>query len=319
MVIQLKEQFEKHLKELKFNDNSLYDPVKYILSIGGKRARPILCILAANMYKPNLNSIYNVATAIEYFHNFSLMHDDIMDEADLRRGKQTVHTKFDTNAAILSGDVMLVNAFQFLQNFDAGIFKKLSQILGKTAVDVCEGQQLDMTFESRFDVSEQEYINMITHKTAALIGASIQMGAIAASASEEDSKNLYEFGKNIGISFQILDDFLDCFGGENFGKKIGGDILQNKKTYLTINAFALANSTEKAEIKEWIDKKEYIQEDKINFFLKLFKRLEIDILAQQKAKFYHNEALQHLNKINHSSDKTKPIVNYANMLLKRLI
>jgi len=317
MINQLKNQFEKHLNTIVYSNNSLYEPVKYILSVGGKRARPILSLLAAQMYTSDLSEIYNVATAIEYFHNFSLMHDDIMDEANLRRGKATVHKKFDRNSAILSGDVMLVNAFQFLENFEAPLFKKLTKILSTTAVEVCEGQQLDMEFESRFDVTEEEYIKMICNKTAVLIGASLQMGALATHANDAEAANLYEFGKNIGICFQILDDLLDCFGGESFGKKIGGDILQNKKTYLNIYAFSIANAKEKEEMLAWIDKNEYLENDKIDFFLNLYKKLKVDAKAKDKAESYHSQAMVYLDKISMHSDKKAPLINYANLLLKR--
>lgn len=247
---------EKYAKELNDYLNhlvmnkepmGLYEPIEYIISLGGKRIRPILTLLTCDIYKEDFKKALPAAMALELFHNFSLIHDDIMDEAPLRRGKETVHQKWDLNTGILSGDAMLILAYRLFENYDPKMFQELAKLFSSTALQVCEGQQYDVDFETRNNVSEAEYIKMIEYKTAVLVGASMKMGAIVAQASESCKKNIYDFGRNLGIAFQLQDDYLDAFGDpEKFGKQIGGDIIANKKTYLYINA--LTNSEEKDRV-----------------------------------------------------------------------
>ena len=208
----------------------LYNPIRYIVSLGGKRLRPVLTLMSCDFFNAEYKNALPAALALELFHNFSLIHDDIMDEAPLRRGKETVHEKWDLNTGILSGDAMLILAYQLFENYEPLMFSELAKLFSETALQVCEGQQYDVDFETRMDVSITEYLKMIEHKTAVLLGAAMQMGAIVAGASDTCKQNCYEFGKNLGIAFQLQDDYLDCFGDpENFGKQVGGDIISNKK------------------------------------------------------------------------------------------
>lgn len=221
---------------------NLYDPIKYILSLGGKRLRPILTLISTDCFGGDAYRALDAALSIEVFHNFSLIHDDIMDKAPLRRGKQTVHEKWNLNTGILSGDAMLIMAYQLFESYDQDQFKQLVTLFSKTALEVCKGQQFDIDFETRFDVTIPEYVKMIEYKTAVLLGAAMQMGAIVARASREDQKKIYDFGRNLGIAFQLQDDYLDAFGNpEKFGKQVGGDILENKKTYMFLKAMSLAS------------------------------------------------------------------------------
>ena len=215
----------------------LYDPIKYILSLGGKRIRPALTLMVCDFFGTDYKKAMSAALAVELFHNFSLIHDDIMDNAPLRRGKRTVHEKWDVNTAILSGDAMLILAYQFFEKYEPQMFQELAKLFSETALQVCEGQQHDMDFETRDDVTVVEYIKMIDHKTAVLLGAAMKMGAIVAEASESDKDKIYQFGRNLGIAFQLQDDYLDVFGNpETFGKQVGGDIISNKKTFLYLMA-----------------------------------------------------------------------------------
>ncbi len=220
----------------------LYDPIKYILSLGGKRLRPTLTLLTADFFGGNIDKAMNAALAVELFHNFSLIHDDIMDDAPLRRGKETVHEKWDVNTGILSGDAMLILAYQLFEAYEPSMFQELAKLFSKTAIEVCEGQQYDVDFEVRDDVTIPEYIRMIDYKTAVLVGAAMKMGAIVAKASENCQEGIYDFGRNLGIAFQLQDDYLDAFGDPNtFGKQVGGDIIANKKTFLYLTT--LKNSS----------------------------------------------------------------------------
>ena len=228
---------------------NLYEPVQYILQLGGKRLRPILTLMAADMFGADFRDALNAALCVEVFHNFSLVHDDIMDDAPLRRGKDTVHIKWDTNTAILSGDAMLIMAYECLQNYDTDQFVPLVKLLTKTSLEVCEGQQYDVDFETRDDVTIPEYLKMIEYKTAVLVGAAMQMGAIVANASVESQNAIYDFGRYLGIAFQLQDDYLDAFGDpERFGKQIGGDIIENKKTYLYLKALEFSDETNSLQL-----------------------------------------------------------------------
>jgi geranylgeranyl diphosphate synthase, type II len=228
---------------------NLYEPIAYILALGGKRMRPVLTLMATEVFNVDAKKAIPAATAVEVFHNFSLIHDDIMDDAPLRRGNQTVHEKWDLNTGILSGDAMLILAYQYFENYEPNIFQKLAKLFSKTALEVCEGQQYDVDFETRDDVTIPEYLKMIEYKTAVLVGAAMKMGAIVAETSEENANLIYNFGLNLGIAFQLQDDFLDAFGNpETFGKQVGGDIIENKKTYLYLKAMEFANEEDKQQL-----------------------------------------------------------------------
>ncbi len=228
---------------------NLYQPITYILSLGGKRLRPVLTLMTTSVFSGDYKSALDAALSIEVFHNFSLVHDDIMDAAPLRRGKATVHEKWDVNTGILSGDAMLIMAYKLFENYPPETFRDLAKLFSKTAIEVCEGQQYDVDFETRNDVSIPEYLKMIEYKTAVLVGAAMKMGAIIAGASNEDQDSIYEFGKNLGIAFQLQDDYLDAFGDpKTFGKQVGGDIIENKKTYLYLKALEFSSSAGKTKL-----------------------------------------------------------------------
>ncbi|MFD0977022.1 polyprenyl synthetase family protein [Salinimicrobium gaetbulicola] len=238
-IDQYREEFVAYLSEkVKTKEpENLYDPMVYILGLGGKRVRPVLVLMAAEIFGSDHKKALDAALAIEIFHNFSLVHDDIMDDAPLRRGKKTVHEKWDLNTGILSGDAMLIRAYQLFENYEGSTFRELAQLFSKTAIEVCEGQQYDIDFETRDDVSIPEYMKMIEYKTAVLVGASLKMGAIVANTSQDNKKKIYEFGRLLGIAFQLQDDYLDAFGDpETFGKQVGGDIIENKKTFLYLTS-----------------------------------------------------------------------------------
>ena len=248
-----KTEFQNYLKRKTVvkEPKNLYEPIDYILSLGGKKLRPILALLSADAFGIDYKKALDVALAIEVFHNFTLIHDDIMDDAPLRRGKVTVHEKWDINTGILSGDAMLILAYQYLESYDAPVFKKLTQLFSKTGVEVCEGQQLDIDFETRDDVSIDDYMQMITLKTSVLVASTLKMGAIIAEASEDEAQKIYDFGLNLGIAFQLQDDYLDAFGDQKtFGKQVGGDIIENKKTYLYLTALKKCNPSEKERLQE---------------------------------------------------------------------
>ncbi len=248
-----RDRFEEHLESgmIAREPRSLYDPVFYILRLGGKRLRPALTLLSAELFGGAYKEALGAALAVEYFHNFSLIHDDIMDQAPLRRGKATVHRKWDLNTGILSGDAMLIEAYRFLEGYPPEVFKELTGVFSKTAIEVCEGQQYDMDFETRDDVTVPEYLKMIEYKTAVLVGAAVRMGAITAGASPEDQQNIDEFGINLGIAFQLQDDYLDAFGDpKSFGKQVGGDIIENKKTYLYLKSLELGDDTLDKELRD---------------------------------------------------------------------
>lgn len=316
--------FLNHLEDYKSNlisksPKELYEPENYILSLGGKRLRPLLALIACDLFDKDAKHALNSALAVEIFHNFSLMHDDILDAAPKRRNKETVHVKWNTNIAILSGDVMLVKASQVLENYDFKEFKKLTALFNKTAIEVCEGQQYDMNFESEKNVTVEDYIQMITKKTAVLLGCSLKMGAINANAQEADQTNLYEFGKNIGIAFQLLDDLLDAFAidSEKFGKQIGGDILSNKKTFLFIKAQELANEKQKKELLKL--QKEKDAQKKVENILAIYTALNIKDICQQEADKHTDLAIKYLAKLNITSTKKENLKQFAKELLTRQI
>lgn len=275
---EIKDSLEAHILqlELKGQPPELYDPIDYLMRLGGKRIRPLLALLSYGLYKEDYQGILTPASAIEVFHNFTLMHDDIMDKAPLRRGMATVHEKWNANTAILSGDVMLVKAYELLMDVSPEHLRQSLALFSKTAAEVCEGQQLDMNFEGVAQVSESDYLNMIRLKTAVLIGFSLQLGALLAGASKEDVQHLYDFGVNIGLGFQLKDDLLDVYADqEKFGKQVGGDILANKKTYLLIKAQELARGEDKIELEKWLQASAPDPDEKVRAVTALYDRLKI--------------------------------------------
>lgn len=299
----------------------LYEPGDYILSLGGKRLRPLLALIACDLFDKDPQLAINSALSVELFHNFSLVHDDILDAAPLRRNKETVHKKWNTNIAILSGDVMLVKSFQVLENYGFKEFKKLSALFSKTAIEVCEGQQLDMNFESAKAVTASEYIDMITFKTAVLLGCSLKMGAINAYASDDDQHKLYEFGKHLGIAFQLLDDMLDAYSEdpESFGKQTGGDIIANKKTFLLVKAMELADAKQKKEINKLLKLKQKDADQKVSGMLDLYNALNIKDLCIAEADRHTALAIEFLNKTGASATKKQKLEAFALELLNRQV
>ena len=303
---------------LKEEPVNLYTPIEYIISIGGKRIRPALVLMACNVFSDTIEDSINAALAIEIFHNFTLLHDDIMDNAEMRRGRQTVHEKWDTNTAILSGDAMCVLAFDIILKSKLEIRNKILPVFTLASIDVCRGQQMDMDFEIRNKVSVKEYIEMISLKTSALLAASMKIGALTGGATETDAQCIYEFGKNIGISFQLQDDLLDAFGDEHtFGKKNGGDIVANKKTYLLIKALELAQGEDYKILTNIISSQGLDPEEKIGLVLEIYKKLNIEQITSENINFYFKEAMSCINKININPDKIEPLLSFANKLMER--
>ena len=298
---ELKQLFETYLAGQIFDKEpvNLYLPIKYTLENGGKRVRPLLVLLSAKSFGADLKSALPAAASVEIFHNFTLLHDDIMDQAPIRRGKPTVHQKWDDNTAILSGDTMLVWAYKMLEAYDGTIYKKMTTLLNQTAIEVCEGQQMDMDFESRQDVTIDEYIEMIRLKTAVLLGAALQFGGIVAKASEPDLQNMSDFGIKLGLAFQIQDDYLDTFGDKDtFGKRIGGDILDRKKTFLYIMALQQAGSDDKQHLQKLYADRTLPDMQLIAETIAIFKKYQIDEIARDKIAFYTEASLEALNRTN---------------------
>lgn len=308
------------IKSLPFNRQpaSLYEPVKYVLSIGGKRMRPVLMLLAYNLFKENPQSILNQACALETYHNYTLLHDDLMDNADLRRGHETVHKRWDANTAILSGDSMLVLAFQQMAQCPEDKLKAVLDLFTETALEIGEGQQYDMDFEHRMDVREDEYIEMIRLKTSVLLACALKMGALLADASTEDANLLYKFGEQIGLAFQLQDDFLDVYGDTKvFGKAIGGDIVSNKKTFMLINAFLRANEQQRAELHRWVEATEFDEQEKIATVTRLYNEIGIDKLAQERIDHYFKQGLACLEAVKIDAERKANLTAYVYKLMKR--
>ena len=308
----------KSLKELSFSKTpkSLYDPIKYILDIGGKRIRPYLVLMSTSTFGKDPILSLNAALSVECFHNFTLMHDDIMDSAALRRGNETVHLKWDTNQSILSGDALLIYSYKLLEDYSPNIFKKLNNVLNTTALQVCEGQQFDMDFEKDPNVTFDSYINMIKLKTAVLVGASLQMGAIIAEANQNDLIKIYDFGVNLGIAFQLQDDYLDTFGEQSLvGKSIGGDIIENKKTALYHLSLANANNEQSKTLKSLYNGNNSI--DKVLKVTQIFKDTKADLDNLKLVEHFTNLALNSLNELSISSVKKEELIDFSHSLLNR--
>jgi geranylgeranyl diphosphate synthase type II len=303
-----------------FEPKELYEPIEYILNVGGKRLRPALVLMAANLFEDKIDSALPAAYAIEVFHNFTLVHDDIMDEAPLRRGQPTIHTKYDTNVAILSGDVMLIYAYEYLLQAPPATLAKVIKSFNEFAIAVCEGQQMDVNFENRSDVTIEEYIKMIELKTAALIAGALKIGAYMVTANEQDAFHLSEFGRNIGIAFQLQDDILDTFGDpKKFGKKVGGDIAQNKKTYLVLKSLELSDDATAAELNQWLSTKPEDEKAKIEAVKSIFTRLEIKKHASTLKNKYLDEAYRHLDAIEISTERKQYLRLFGETLVNRNI
>ena len=295
--------------------SSLYEPGNYFLTIGGKRIRPVMCLMGNELFGDICEDAYNVAIAIELFHNFTLVHDDIMDAAPLRRGMETVHTKYGSSVALLCGDVMLIKAYDYIKKINLEYLKAVLELFNKTAAEVCEGQQLDMDFEKQASVSFDEYLNMITLKTSVLLAASLKLGAIIGGAGEANCNQIYEFGLNLGLAFQIQDDYLDAFGDPTkFGKDVGGDIRQNKKTFLLLHALEVANPEQKAEIVQLMHTN---PSDKVEKMLEIFRACNVDEWANQLKEQYLAKAYKYLDDIAVTATRKKELTKLAEYLIQR--
>jgi geranylgeranyl diphosphate synthase, type II len=317
MIDHWKKQIEAEIKKQAFGHQpkSLYEPIRYIMALGGKRLRPLLTVLSYSLYKKDTEGIIKYATAVEAFHNFTLLHDDIMDNAPLRRGKPTVHEKWNVNTAILSGDVMLVKVYDMFLDLEEAKLKEVLRIFNQCAAEVCEGQQWDMEFESKSKVTEAQYIEMIRLKTAVLLGFALELGAVLAGASAEDRKSLREFGTNIGIGFQLKDDLLDVYADQKkFGKQVGGDIIANKKTFLLIKALEKAKGKDKTELFRWLAAKKFDKRKKVKAITEIYNRNNISQLTEQRINDYFDKGFQSLETL--STDQSM-LRHFANELIKR--
>ena len=297
---------------------SLYEPIRYVLSLGGKRIRPVLMLLGYNLFKEDPERIMMQALGLETYHNYTLLHDDLMDNADLRRGHETVHKRWNANTAILSGDSMLVLAYQRIAQCDDNHLPDVLGLFTETALEIGEGQEYDMAFETRNDVREEEYIEMIRLKTSVLLACALKMGALLADASKEDADNLYKCGEQMGLAFQLQDDLLDVYGDPAvFGKAIGGDITSNKKTYMLINAFNRANAEQRAELIRWVDATTFDRQEKIAAVTRLYDDIGIRQLCEEKINFYFDEARKYLEKVSVADERKQHLRRYMNEMMKR--
>lgn len=318
---ELMKRIHAYIEQLSYSrePKGLYDPIEYVLALGGKRLRPVLMLLAYNLYREDVESIFSQAAGIETYHNFTLLHDDLMDNADMRRGKPVVHKKWNENTAILSGDAMLILSYQFMMNqCPPEHVQEVMEIFGRTALEVCEGQQWDMEFESRNDVTVSEYIEMIRLKTSVLLAAALKIGAVLGGASSADAQKLYDFGIRMGLAFQLQDDYLDVYGDTKvFGKAIGGDITSNKKTFMLINAFNHANDAQRAELQKWVDAQEFDREEKVAAVTRLYNEIGIDKLAQDKIAYYFEQSKKYLDAVNVPAERKEELAKYAQKMMKR--
>lgn len=317
---EIQEKIEREIGQLEFDcpPKSLYEPITYILSLGGKRIRPALVLMAYNLYREDVEKAIRPAIGLEVFHNFTLLHDDLMDQADKRRSKPTVHKVWNANTAILSGDAMLIAAYQLIGETAPEHLKEVLDLFTRTALEICGGQQYDMEFESRMDVSEEEYLEMIRLKTAVLLACSLKTGAILGGASREDAENLYRFGINIGLAFQLQDDLLDVYGDtKTFGKNIGGDILCNKKTFLLINALRRAEGEQKAQLEHWIARKDFDAAEKIAAVTNIYNVLGLKELSEAKMQTYYVEGMKNLAALSVSEERLAVLKEVTSRLMFR--
>ena len=318
---QLLQQIHEYIGNLSYmrEPMGLYDPIEYVLGLGGKRLRPVLMLLAYNLYKEDVTRIFSQAAGIETYHNFTLLHDDLMDKADMRRNKPTVHKKWDENTAILSGDAMLILAYQFMmKECPLECVERVMEVFGRTALEVCEGQQWDMEFEHRLDVTVDEYIEMIRLKTSVLLAASLKIGALLGGASSEDAELLYDFGMNLGVAFQLKDDFLDVYGDAAvFGKNIGGDILCNKKTYMLIKAFEHADEGQLTYLNAWVDAVSFNPEEKVAAVTELYNQIGVKELCENIMEEYCERAMESLLAVNVADEKKDELKSLMANLMHR--
>ncbi len=321
-INEYQEQFLHYLNTQNFHKEpaNLYQPIDYILQLGGKRMRPVLTLLTADIFDIDYKLALPAAMAVEVFHNFSLVHDDIMDDAPLRRGKITVHEKWNINTGILSGDAMLILAYQYFENYQPKTFRKLAKLFSKTALEVCEGQQYDVDFETRNDVTIPEYLKMIEYKTAVLVAAAMKMGAIIAQTSKENSRLIYDFGLNLGLAFQLQDDYLDAFGDpETFGKQVGGDIIENKKTFLYLKAIEFSKPDEKELLTQLFSIRSEDNENKIKAVKEIFNSTGASDATQKAIQEFTLKAFDTLENIDISKDKKTILKDFGQNLMERKV
>ncbi|ALI98994.1 polyprenyl synthetase family protein [Rufibacter tibetensis] len=320
-ISQFSERIDQTLSTLQYGQTpeELYAPIRYMMELGGKRVRPLLTVLGAYLFHDDVDKAIMPAIGVEVFHNFTLMHDDIMDNAPLRRGKATVHEKWNTSTAILSGDVMLVRAYEFFFGIEPKKLPTALQLFSTCAAQVCEGQQLDMNFEARKDVQIEEYLHMIRLKTAVLLGFSLELGALINNAAAEDARHLKEFGINMGIAFQLRDDLLDVYGDQaKFGKRVGGDILSDKKTYLLLTALERSSATQRKELEKWQDQNSPQKEQqKVKAVKEIYDGLNIQNITQNQINHYFQKGLHHLNEVNALNSKKELLRQLAIQLIER--
>lgn len=311
---------EKHIQNISIPDTppELYEPVKYVLSLGGKRIRPALVLLACDLFAGSVDSALIPAVAIEIFHNFTLLHDDIMDRSEMRRGQATVHVKYSENVAILSGDVMSIMASRFINQSPGVVLSAVHEVFTKSAMEVCEGQQMDMNFEELLTVSEEDYMTMIRLKTAVLIAASLKIGAVLGGASQTDANDLYNFGLNLGLAFQLQDDLLDTFGDQRtIGKMLGTDIVANKKTFLMIKALEKASPDQRKTLTDWLTKTEFVREEKVGAVTDIYKQLKINDITSKLIREFYDKSLKNLSNLNKPDERKVELTNFASYLMNR--
>lgn len=319
-IVKYREIFNSYLSSQEFHKEprNLYEPIAYILSLGGKKMRPILTLMSADIFGDGCMKALPAATAVEIFHNFSLVHDDIMDDAPLRRGQETVHEKWDLNTGILSGDAMLILAYRYFEEYEPSVFRSLAKLFSKTAIEVCEGQQWDVDFETRSDVTEAEYLKMIEYKTAVLVAAAMKMGAIVAGTSDENCDAIYNFGLNLGIAFQLQDDYLDAFGDpKTFGKQVGGDIIENKKTFLYLKAIELATDVQTKELLEKYASNPHENADKIASVKTIFDRTGASAATLKAIREFTLKAFETLEQIDIPIQKKQMLRRFGEKLMER--
>ncbi len=318
---QLQHIISEKINALNFNKEpeALYEPIEYTLASGGKRIRPALTLAACNMFSEDVEKAVPAALAFEVFHNFTLLHDDIMDNSPIRRNKPTVHKKWNSNTAILSGDAMMIKAYELLSELPSGILKKILPLFNKTALEVCEGQQYDMNFENCDNVSEEEYLKMIKLKTSVLIAAALKAGATVGGADDKDADLLYEFGINLGLAFQIRDDLLDTYADTNiFGKKTGNDIITGKKTFLLITALQKSDAETSVKLSEIISDKNIKEDKKIELVINIYDKLNIKSITENKIKEFYLKAIKSLNKLSVQDNKKTELLTFADLIINRI-
>ena len=321
-ILHFQQEFLQYLKSKNWihEPKNLYEPIDYILQLGGKRIRPVLTLMAADIFSSDYKKAMPAALAVEVFHNFTLIHDDIMDDAPLRRGKATVHEKWNINTGILSGDAMLILAYQYFENYEPIVFQKLAKLFSKTALEVCDGQQLDVDFETKNDVTITDYIHMIRLKTSVLVAAALKMGAIVAETNEENANLIYDFGLNLGLAFQLQDDYLDTFGdSETFGKQVGGDIIENKKTFLFLKCLEVANEADKKKLLHFYNRKLDDNSFKIEEVTRIFDLNDIPLLIKDKIEYYTDKAFDTLTKMDISETNKNNLKDFGLWLMNRTV